>query len=253
MTAQGSILIADDEDTFLEATKELLEEEGYDCHGVHDAHELSHALAKSEFDLLLTDLNMPGDHVMEKVQELRVQTRAMPVIVITGYPSLPTAIKSVHLNVLEYMVKPVNFPELLEAVTRGIHYRKVLTSLSQFRRESEQRTQNLAHLEETLSTFLLALNTDSNNPSPTDPPLRELDMHKVNPRPTISTDSHPPMGDYFRLRESIFHTIQILQKTKSAFRSKDLAGLRKHLEHVLHTTADTLKNLGPSAEKPPRE
>jgi len=60
----------------------------------------------------------------------------------------------------------------------------------------------------------------------------------------------PSITDYFRLRESVFHTIQILQKTKSAFRSKDLAGLRKYLESVLHETIETLKNPRSSTDNP---
>jgi hypothetical protein len=46
------------------------------------------------------------------------------------------------------------------------------------------------------------------------------------------------MTDSFRLRESVFHTIQVHQKTKRAFRSKDLAGLRKYFKDVLQATTD---------------
>jgi hypothetical protein len=56
--------------------------------------------------------------------------------------------------------------------------------------------------------------------------------------------SNPPT-DYFQLREAIFETIQILQKTKSAFRSKDLAALRQKLVSVLAHTTDSLKNPSP--------
>jgi hypothetical protein len=58
------------------------------------------------------------------------------------------------------------------------------------------------------------------------------------------------MTDNFPLRESVFHRIQVQQKTKSAFRSKDLAGLRKYLEVVLQETTKTLKNAGASTDNP---
>jgi hypothetical protein len=58
------------------------------------------------------------------------------------------------------------------------------------------------------------------------------------------------MTEKIGLRESVFHTIQVLQKTKSAFRSKDLAGLRKYLEEVLRKTTETLKNPGPLTDNP---
>lgn len=236
MTAKGTILLADDEATFLEATKDLLEEEGYVCHGVHDASELSEILSSSEFDLLITDLNMPGNRVMEKVSELRQLAKIMPVIVVTGYPSVPTAIESVRLNVLEYMIKPVNFPVLLDAVKRGIEHKQALSRLTHARKESELHTQSLLNMEETLNALHFSLDKGTSASL-----LEELPFTQ-KAQPTSSESSVPSMTDYFRLRESVFHTIQVLQKTKSAFRSKDLAGLRKYLETVLGETTETLKN-----------
>ena len=239
MTTEGSVLLADDEATFLEATTDLLEEEGYRCHGVRDASELSEALASFEFDLLITDLNMPGNKIMEKVSELREQSKIMPVIVVTGYPSVPTAVESVRLNVLEYLIKPVNFPALLDAVKRGIQHKRTLGTLTQARKESAHHTQRLSKLEETLSRFHFPLDQKSSQAL-----LEEL-AHSLEVTPQgqtpSGTPSSPSMTDYFRLRESIFHTIQVLQKTKSAFRSKDLAGLRKYLEEVLGDTTEILK------------
>lgn len=248
MPDKGTILLADDEDTFLEATKDLLEEEGYTCHGVHDASELSHALGSSEFDLLITDLNMPGNRIMEKVSELREHAKLLPVIVVTGYPSIPTAVESVRLNVLEYLIKPVNFPILLDAVKRGIQHKQTLGTLSRARIEAERRTESLVNLEETLSTFPLSVDKESSEATLltlTDP--SHISSHS---QPNSEATSTPSMTDYFRLRESVFHTIQVLQKTKSAFRSKDLAGLRKYLEEVLGETAESLKNPRVSTEKP---
>ena len=240
MTPQGSILLADDEDTFLEATKDLLEEEGYICHGVHDASELSEALASSEYDLLITDLNMPGNRIMEKVSQLREQAKIMPVIVVTGYPSVPTAVESVRLNVLEYMIKPVNFPALLDVVKRGIHHKRTLGTVAHARQDAENRTQALSALEETLRTFRLPEQPEK--PQATLTQFTNLPRHSSQEQPGAGASAAPSMTDYFRLRESVFHTIQVLQKTKSAFRSKDLAGLRKYLETVLGETTDTLKN-----------
>ncbi len=247
MTAQGTILLADDEDTFLEATKDLLEHEGYACHGVRDAKELAEALSVGQFDLLITDLNMPGNRVMEKVSELREQAKVMPVIVVTGYPSVPTAVESVRLNVMEYMIKPVNFPVLLDAVKRAIQHKQALNTLSDARHKAEAHLHNLSSLEDTLSTFHVSMDKSasqalvSNVPSTPQAP------------PMVDVPATPSMTDYFRLRESVFHTIQVLQKTKSAFRSKDLAGLRKHLESVLDNTTETLKNPQDSTDKPSDE
>jgi hypothetical protein len=68
--------------------------------------------------------------------------------------------------------------------------------------------------------------------------------------PASGSPYAPSMTDNFPLHESVFHTIQVLQKTKSAFRSKDLAGLRKYLEKMLRETTETLKNPGPLTDNP---
>ncbi len=72
-------------------------------------------------------------------------------------------------------------------------------------------------------------------------------------QPPSGAPSVPSMTDNFSLRESAFHRIQVLQKTKSAFRSKDLAGLRKHLEKMLRETTETLKNPGLLTHRPSNE
>ena len=251
MTSQGTILLADDEETFLEATKDLLEEEGFDCHGVRDATELSQALTDSEFDLLITDLNMPGNRIMEQVSALREQAKTMPVIVVTGYPSVPTAVESVRLNVMEYLIKPINFPKLLDAVKRGVHHKQVLRTISQSRQDAEHHTQSLVHLEKTLRNVQLSMSEKGSQALYTDLSQTMGTPNQDQPGPEVSgASSSPSMTDYFRLRESIFHTIQVLQKTKNAFRSKDLAGLRKYLEEVLRETTETLKSSRSSSEDP---
>ncbi len=245
MTSQGTILLADDEDTFLEATKDLLEEEGYVCHGVRNVNQLSEALDTGEFDLLITDLNMPGNRIMEKVSELRERAKVMPVIVVTGYPSVPTAVESVHLNVMEYMIKPVNFPILLDAVKRGLQHTQTMNTLSNARQRAEAHVQNLSYLEETMNTFHVSLEM---------PAIQAIPPSAASaPQTSPGVDANPSMTDYFRLRESVFHTIQVLQKTKSAFRSKDLAGLRKYLEEVLGDTTETLKSRGAPTDNPSNE
>lgn len=244
MHSQGTILLADDEDTFLEATKDLLEEEGYLCHGVRDATELSNALEARHFDLLITDLNMPGNRIMEKVSELREQARIMPVIVITGYPSVPTAVESVRLNVLEYMIKPVNFSALLKAVKKGLDHNQAMNTLTHARKEAEHHSQSLLNMEETLSKLHVSLDQETSEFL-----LQELPLSRKT-EPAADRSPLPSMNDYFRLREATFHTIQVLQKTKSAFRSKDLASLRKYLEGILSETTETLKNTEHSTDNP---
>jgi FixJ family two-component response regulator len=247
-TSHGNILLADDEETFLEATHDLLQEEGYECHTVRNAQELGQALhSELDFDVLITDLNMPGNRVLEMVREIRAQSTQLPVIVVTGYPSVPTAVESIHLHVLEYLIKPVDYSVLLAAIKQGLQQKQVLRSVQQARKEAVSRVERLTKIEDTLRTWgSMVPNPEVDEILLADPTMSELKWQWEGTSHSLAHDEPPsnpssiPLTDYFHLREAVFETIQVLQKTKSAFRSKDLAALRKKLEGVLAKTKESL-------------
>jgi len=114
------ILIADDEPLYLRTTGELLRNRGYDCVCVEDAGSALARLNEEKFDLVLSDLNMPGNLKLELLKEHNRHREHIPLIVITGVPSLPSAIESVRLGIADYLLKPVKFETLLESVERAL-------------------------------------------------------------------------------------------------------------------------------------
>lgn len=114
------LLIVDDEPLFLQTTCQLLQKAGADCQTAVDAPSALTRLEKSDFDLILTDLNMPGNLRWELLQAGRQRWAHVPMIVITGVPSLPSAIESLRLGVTDYLLKPVAFPELLSSIQRTL-------------------------------------------------------------------------------------------------------------------------------------
>jgi two-component system response regulator HydG len=119
-TSGARILVADDEPLFLRTTVDLLRKAGYSCTSAPDGASALEALAREPFDLLLSDLNMPGNLKLELLREGRTKWPDLPVIIITGAPSLPTAIESVRLGITDYLLKPVKYEELLGAVRRAL-------------------------------------------------------------------------------------------------------------------------------------
>jgi two-component system response regulator HydG len=119
-SAKARILIADDEPLYLRTTGDLLRKAGYECVCVSDATAALQALANADFDLVLSDLNMPGNLKLELLQQGRDHWPHIPLIVITGVPSLPTAIESIRLGITDYLLKPVKFDDLLSSVRRAL-------------------------------------------------------------------------------------------------------------------------------------
>ncbi len=120
MNQPQRILIADDEPLYRNTTAELLRDEGYECVCVEDANDAIDVLKEHSFDLILSDLNMPGNLKLELLKESRTKYSHVPMIVITGVPSVPSAIESVRLGIADYLLKPVKFEELLTAVRRAL-------------------------------------------------------------------------------------------------------------------------------------
>lgn len=116
------ILIADDEPLYLRTTGELLRKEGYECVCVPDAKAAMSRLSEEQFDLVLTDLNMPGNLKLELLYDHNRRREHIPMIVITGVPTLPSAIESIRLGITDYLLKPVKIDDLLRSVRNALKH-----------------------------------------------------------------------------------------------------------------------------------
>ncbi|MCG6158144.1 sigma-54-dependent transcriptional regulator [Rubinisphaera margarita] len=119
------ILIADDEPLYLRTTGQLLRQAGYECVCVADGDAALEKLRDEPFDLILSDLNMPGNLKLELLRQGRSEWPHIPLIVITGVPSLPTAIESVRLGIADYLLKPVKYEDLQASIARVLAHSTV--------------------------------------------------------------------------------------------------------------------------------
>jgi two-component system response regulator HydG len=122
-TPSARILIADDEPLYLRTTAALLRKEGFQCTCAPNGTVALEALSREHFDLVLSDLNMPGNLRLELLREGRSNWPEVPLIIVTGAPSLPTAIESVRLGITDYLLKPVKFEDLLVSIRRALAQR----------------------------------------------------------------------------------------------------------------------------------
>ena len=120
--SRGRILIADDEPTFLNSTAELLRREGYTVETVEDAPSAVKAISDASFDLLITDLEMPGNADLDLVQQIANISGGLPIIIITGFPTVRSAVACIELPVTAYLVKPVEFGAYCAAMAEVIGY-----------------------------------------------------------------------------------------------------------------------------------
>ncbi len=108
------ILLVDDDRTFRLSTAALLREDGYHVTGAADASEAAAALQEARFDLVLLDLRMPGLDGLHLIEVLRTRGERVPILMISGYGTVSSAVDALHLGADDFLTKPVE-PELLSA------------------------------------------------------------------------------------------------------------------------------------------
>jgi signal transduction histidine kinase/DNA-binding response OmpR family regulator len=136
------ILVVDDEANVLLTMTSILRQEGYDVDGVADGASALQAIRERYYDLVLTDLNMPGVDGLAVLGEVRKRSPRTVTVMITGYGSTESAIEAVHLGAYEYLLKPTEVADLKQAVKRSLE-RKRLSEIDTLYRVSQAITSSL--------------------------------------------------------------------------------------------------------------
>ncbi|AMV32346.1 Transcriptional regulatory protein ZraR [Pirellula sp. SH-Sr6A] len=120
MNPLPSILLADDEPLFGETTSRYLRNHGYQVNYVMDGHAALKALETQEFQAIIADLDMPGNRDLELLQACRKRFAHTPFVVVTGRPTLPSAIEGIRLGIHDYFLKPFELADLLHSIHRAL-------------------------------------------------------------------------------------------------------------------------------------
>ena len=244
----GRILIADDEETFLFATADLLRREGYACDCAPDAKTASRLLAEKHYDLLISDIKMPGNAKLEFINELPGLAKGLPVILVTGYPTLDSAIQSIQLPVTAYMTKPIDLEQLLKHIRASVEKFQVYGAVQRLKKRVASWNNDLLNLEhlfgQTQTGVASLVRRDVASKSSTVDIYLDLTFQNLVDtlqdvkHLTSSVAAGQKSEDVCHLlncpkltilSDALKETIAVLEKTKGSFKSKSLGDLRKKL------------------------
>lgn len=245
MTGQpGTILIGDDDEGTLRSMAELLEHEGYTCQQANEAAKAAKLLAEQPFDLLIADIQMPGNRNLELIRWLAQRPQAPRIILITGHPTLESAIASVQLQVSAYLTKPLDPAQLLQEVRRAVGLHRLCAELRRHGQPSdpwEKLLENLRSLSAAKTNPLSSVAIDSylalafKNIVVALEDVKRLVEHLAGARSTPEACHLMSCPRLAAVREVLGQSVATLEKTKNAFKSKELAQLRRNLEELLAT------------------
>jgi EAL domain-containing protein (putative c-di-GMP-specific phosphodiesterase class I) len=122
---RGRVLLADDEPTLLRGMQRVLRSKGYTVIPAANGHDALALFNSQPFDVVITDISMPGCDGIELLRQLHAADSEVPVILITGEPAIATAIKALEYGAFHYLTKPVDLNTLEEVVDKATCLRKM--------------------------------------------------------------------------------------------------------------------------------
>ncbi|MFQ5484498.1 MAG: sigma 54-interacting transcriptional regulator [Desulfobacterales bacterium] len=137
------ILLIEDEEILRFTFKSFLTKAGHEVITAEDYDTALEAISENVLDLIIADIILKGHTGLDILREIRTQGRRIPVIMITGKPSIETASEAVRLGAYDYLTKPVEKAALLRVTGLALKYKEVLNEKDRIESEKEKYRSDL--------------------------------------------------------------------------------------------------------------
>jgi len=233
------VLMADDEEVYLHATAELLSQCGFAVDTAPDAFQARELLVSRSYDVLVSDIRMPGNEDLAFLQQVGKLSPFLQIILVTGHPTVESAMQAVHLPVVAYLAKPVDFEVLTEHIRHAAALARTRGAITRSRgrlaswMEDLDRLQTLAPLStggapRDLTRDVLGLAMGNIAGVLMDmKALFEASLGEEASAAPCAIRACPRLETY---RSAVHESIEVLEHTRHAFKSKELGQLRERLE-----------------------
>jgi putative nucleotidyltransferase with HDIG domain len=157
-TNKETLLFVDDEESILEVASEYFKAKGYNILTAENGRIAADIIANRKIDCCFTDINMPEMDGLELAEHIRLVDNTIPVIIMTGYPSLDNTIRTLKNGVVDFLIKPVNLNQLEICVKRVLRERQLFIKNIFLTKEVEGK-QRIEKLNRELTYKVKELNT----------------------------------------------------------------------------------------------
>jgi len=137
---QENVLFVDDEESILEIAVDYFEQKGYSVHTAANGLEAIDILENEKIDCCFTDINMPEMDGLMLAEHIHKLDNTLPVVVMTGYPSLDNTIKTLKNGVVDFLIKPINLNQMEICVRRVLKERSLFVENILLKKEMESKT-----------------------------------------------------------------------------------------------------------------
>lgn len=130
--SRGLVLLVDDEPTITRGYARSLSASGFTVEVAHDGPEAVRRCRQRAFDVVVSDISMPGMNGIELLRSVREYDLDVPVVLMTGGPAVESAVAALEYGALQYLIKPVEPAKLEEVIARAVR----LHEIARVRREA---------------------------------------------------------------------------------------------------------------------
>ncbi len=177
----ASVLVVDDEAAIRYSVSKTLQRVGYTVREAVSGEDALEIIRAEPFDVVLTDIRMPpGLDGVELIRRIKDTDPDTIVILMTAYPSLPTAVEGLRLGAHDYLIKPSSSQDIRQSVARGV-----------------ERSRNLKRRRALLDAIRTNVSELSRTSSDPVPPLRELVALETSPAAEVVGET--TVGNIIRL------------------------------------------------------
>jgi len=156
-SVSNKILFVDDEETILEIAREFFEQKGYPVITAGNGPDALKLFEKETIDCCFTDIHMPGMDGIELAERIRGIDNTIPVVVMTGYPSLETTLQTIRNGVVDFLIKPVSLNQMEICLKRVLRERRLFVENLLLKKEVEGK-EKLERLNQELQFKMQGLN-----------------------------------------------------------------------------------------------
>ncbi|MEF8824677.1 MAG: response regulator [Desulfohalobiaceae bacterium] len=132
------ILLVDDDQTLLEYLAKRLQREGLSARPTFSGEEALEVVVDEDFDVAVVDLKMPGMDGVETQRRLKEVLPLLQCVVLTGYSSIDSALKSGQQGAYDYLFKPVDYESLVASIREAFERKRELEKAEMERAENEE-------------------------------------------------------------------------------------------------------------------
>ncbi len=124
-----NILIVEDDEVVRDYLSEMLTEFGHRSITAENGDDGLNKFREHDFSMVLTDVRMPVMDGLSMLKKMRSEDSNIPIIVITGYPTVDSAVESLVAGADYYLVKPINVDDLKVKIIKAFEKRKIISNL----------------------------------------------------------------------------------------------------------------------------